>query len=159
MESAAEGVRGYYCSEKTVSRIKLSAAPRFDRNHMWIHVVRPCAMVLAAVIGFSTLSISRWRLLVAALQAAFVLFDMIVLPVARKHATLYTNLFIALSLLISSVSPSNAWPLHAGAFISAHMLLVGYILGRNTAGGFQSQAACSSILSHAAVCSFVVMHS
>ena len=126
---------------------------------LWIHVVRPCAMVLAAVIGFSTLSISRWRLLVAALQAAFVIFDMIVLPVARKHATLYTNLVIALSLLISSVSPSNAWPLHAGAFISAHMLLVGYILGRNTAGGFQSQAACSSILSHAAVCSFVVMHS
>jgi hypothetical protein len=118
--------------------LALSARQRIRQrraaSEMWIHVVRPCVMVLAAVIGFSTLSAFRWRLLVAALQTSFVIFDMIVLPVARRHATLYTNLMIALSLLISSVSPSNAWLLHGSAFISAHILLVGYVMVLYAAG-------------------------
>ena len=58
---------------------------------MLVHIVRPVFMVFTATIGAGRLSPARWRQAVGLLQASFAVFQMVVLPVARQHATLYTT--------------------------------------------------------------------
>mmetsp|Transcript_28965 Transcript_28965/g.58335 ORF Transcript_28965/g.58335 Transcript_28965/m.58335 type:complete len:259 (-) Transcript_28965:125-901(-) len=102
---------------------------------MWLHIVRPILMMLVATLGLRYMPLAAWRLAVGLLQAAFCAYDMVVLPVARQQATLYTNLGIAAHLLLASVSPRRAaWVWHSASFISAHSLLIGYVMALYAAG-------------------------
>ena len=101
---------------------------------MLLNVVRPSLLLSAALLA-GTLHGGRWRLLIGTIQASYCLFIMSVLEVTRQHATLYTNLMIALQLIISSASPrSGAWVMHGAAFISAHTLFFGYLMALYAAG-------------------------
>ena len=122
-------------------RLLYSSASPTGQATMLIHVARPVIMTMVAVIGVRTLSSARWRQTVGTLQAMFCIFDMAVLPVARQHATLYTNLMISAQLLCSSIWPAGAWLMHGAAFTSAHSLLLGYIMVLYAAGDSMSISA------------------